>query len=154
MILMPVKYGVPQGSLVFFVCLMGVLNKDMKDDDHCAFYQFRIIVFVGICDFGENQIKFHEQFMQKTKKCKTVHWLFLATVYLINCTLSLFCSVEHIIFLLSWNRFFSICFSVSVMGWASVHKLQSGFRFMILTVHFCLVDITFTKSPQIRYSKI
>ncbi len=31
-----------------------------------VFYQLRNIVFVDICDFGEDQITFHDQFKQKT----------------------------------------------------------------------------------------
>ncbi len=46
-----------------------------------VFYQLRNIVFVYICDFGENQIKYHDQFMQKTRKWIIVHLFFLATVY-------------------------------------------------------------------------
>lgn len=46
------------------------------------FYQLRNIVFVDICDIGEDQITFHEKFKQKTKKLKMVHLLFLATVYM------------------------------------------------------------------------
>lgn len=33
-----------------------------------AFNQLRNIVFVNICDFGDNQITFHDQFMKNTRK--------------------------------------------------------------------------------------
>ncbi len=57
--------------------LTSVLNKDMKDDNYLCFISLEIL-FVDICDFGENQIKFHDQFMQKTRNLK---WLtFFATV--------------------------------------------------------------------------
>ncbi len=97
---MPVKYRVPQGSLVFFVCLMGVLNKDMKDDDRLHFISLEILCLLIFVTLVKIKSNFMSNLCRKPENL-TVHLLFLATVYLINCTLSLFCSVEHIIFLLS-----------------------------------------------------
>lgn len=39
-------------------------------------------MFVGVCDFGEEQITFHQQLRQKNSKLQTVPILFLGTV---NC---------------------------------------------------------------------
>ncbi len=57
---------------------MSVFNKGMKDYD-CLCFIILEISFVDICDF-EDQITFHDQFEQKTRKLKIVHLLYVATI--------------------------------------------------------------------------
>ena len=43
-------------------------------------YYFRHIIFVNTLNLDEDQITFHDKFIQKTMKFQKVHILYLATV--------------------------------------------------------------------------
>lgn len=75
-----------------FVCLMGVFDKDMKDQDGLI-HHLRSIVFVVVCDYGEDQINIswatyaENQEIENSFISSIVHLLFLATVdYFSNIT--------------------------------------------------------------------
>lgn len=46
------------------VCLISVFNEDMKGHK-CMSYQLRNLVCINICNFGENLITVHDQFMPR-----------------------------------------------------------------------------------------
>jgi hypothetical protein len=61
-------------------CLHCVFNKDMKTYN-CLCVISLSRQFVYCCDLDEDQNKFDDQFMQKSRYFQRVHILFLATVY-------------------------------------------------------------------------